>query len=608
MMAIMNNNTQCCTNNKKRIFLTFVLFVSFLCGRLSAQENVYVSTDKECYLAGESIWCSVYCLGTNNGNPASGLSTEPAGSDTAGVSLSHVSSVAYLEFYSLEGLVGSIKVALIDGRGCGRFEIPFSIPTGNYSIVAFTRYNGGASIGEYNGKIVTIFNTLTSKRVKGGVEVLDKERDFTVEGVRKINSKEVSVELPKKSFVPGEKALFRLHNLGEKATSLNISVYHLDRVTRLIGENGYNKSSLIERTGQFETTNELDYEGEMIHGRVYLKGNGKTKETFVAGKNVYMSAMGGGMDDIYVTASDSLGNIKYTTNNIYGQRDLVFDVVEEKGVASVPVESGADTSLTCYVEIINKAYKHTPADIPVLKISPALSGALSDRGANMQITKRFEADTLFDLLPIRSNPLLGGVTPFVYNLDEYTRFPVMEEVVREYVKELRIRKYEGNTDFQILWEEGKNSFVFSRGYTLALLDGVPVRNHALLAGFDPLLVKQIVIYPRQFVLGNYLYDGMVCFNTYKGNMGGIKLNRNMNIVNYKGVQHPLAFSGKGMEYGRYPNYHETVYWNPIVNLKGGDSFEFDCVMPVYKGDFKIVIEGIDVAGEDIYYTVGFSVE
>ena len=94
---------------------------------LSGQERVYVSTDKDIYLVGEDIWYSVHCIDDESG------------------SYSNLSDVAYLQFVSNDGVAATSKVALIDGRGAGRFRIPFSFATGNYSIVSFTRSSGGDS-------------------------------------------------------------------------------------------------------------------------------------------------------------------------------------------------------------------------------------------------------------------------------------------------------------------------------------------------------------------------------------------------------------------------------------------------------------------------------
>lgn len=375
--------------------------------------------------------------------------------------------------------------------------------------------------------------------------------------------------------------------------SLNISVYHSDDITGLIGENGYDNTSLTDRRGEFEKTGDLDYEGEVIKARISLTDqNGNPAD--LTDRYIFMSAIAG-PGDIYISNADSSGNTTFYTGNIYGHRDLVFDIAD------------TDTSLVCRAEIISPSFKHRTAEIPVLKISPDLPEALSGRSQRMQIAKRFESDTLFNLLPLRTQSLLNRTDPSVYNLDEYTRFPLMEEVVREYLKEMRIRKFNGKDDFQILITDQKSFLSYSEGNTLVLLDGVPVLDHSNLVKIDPLLIKQIVIYRRHFAIGTYKVMGIVNFITYKGDMGGIHLAKNINIVNYKGVQYPLAICSKESSGDKsYPDYNETIYWNPVVKLKKNETLEIPCKLPQYKGKFRIVIEGLDANGNGVYYTTSFT--
>ena len=71
----------------KRKFCFIVMALSMLAGMAAqGQERVYVSTDKNAYLAGEDMWCSVYCIDDSTGRYSS------------------LSSVAYLEFHSSVGL------------------------------------------------------------------------------------------------------------------------------------------------------------------------------------------------------------------------------------------------------------------------------------------------------------------------------------------------------------------------------------------------------------------------------------------------------------------------------------------------------------------------
>ena len=536
-------------------------------GMASAQERVYVATDKDIYLAGENLWCSVYCIDQDTGT------------------YSTVSSVAFLEFHSAGKLESTIKVPLIEGRGCGRLQIPLNFATGNYSIVAYTRRDGGESIGEFNGKIVTVFNTLVSQKVKDGVEVVAKGEPLQPEQSVAMHSKgNLSVEVQKanENVLP-----IVLENNGNGKMQLNVSVYHVDDLTRQIGASGYSRNTLLQRKGDFARTGWVDYAGEVIKVRVSVT-EGKAKY-------VYMSAMGN-TDDLYMSNVDSLGYVTYYTSNISGKRDLMFQVV-------------SDTLFSCKVDLINPVYKHTPAEIPVLKISEDLQDGLVSRSMNMQITKRFEADTLLNLMPMRINSFFGAVEPIVYQLDDYTRFPLMEEVIREYVSNLKVRRQDGQQVLRVEWEAAPGKFVTSKGNVLALLDGVPVRDHSKLINMDPLLVKEIIIYPRKFVLNYFLFDGIVKFNTYKGDMGGVNPGENVTVLTHDGVQYPLAFTGSRVAGNRkYPNYNSTIYWNPILALPGGEALQINCVLPEYKGEFRVVVEGLDSSGQEVYYTTTFKTE
>lgn len=571
-----------------KYYFYLCLFSLVLSGHrtLAAQERVYVSTDKEYYLAGESIWYSVYCLDESQGKPGT---------------FSAVSSVAYLELYNTAGLAATIKAGLINGRGCGKFDIPFTLPTGNYSILAYTRQSGGDAVTPFRGKIITLFNTLTNERVKEGVEIVDPDKSIRTETLPKRISRNLAVEIQKPK--ENERIPILLKNTGEKKMSVNISVYHLDPIARLIGEYGYDNTNLLDRTGDFRPTGEVEYEGEIIHAQIYpLEG---TPATEIRHKEVFLSVLGEN-NNLYISKSDSLGQLTYHTGNIHGQRDLVFDVIHTPNTTR---SCAADTCNSYRVEIINPSYLRKTERIPQLRISAELADALSERSQQMQIIRRFEADTLNRLLDFRRTPLLASAKSVIYNLDEYTRFPLMEEVVREYVKELRLRTLDKEPVFQILLDDGFNTYSYSKDYTLVLLDGIPIRNHAKIAGIDPLLIRQIILYPTRILLRDQICEGVVDFRTYKGDLGGISLPGSTNIINYKGIQYPLAFTGERLgNNSPYPNYNQTVYWNPLVEISGNGTFSFECILPQYKGEFKIVVEGLDENGNDLHYTTRLVVE
>ena len=542
---------------KKCLYILGLLLVS--AGTLLAQERVYVSTDKDVYVAGENMWCSLYCLDDSTGT------------------YSNLSDVAFLQFVSREGVAATHKIALINGRGCGVFQIPFDFGTGNYSIVAYTRKYGGDSKGVFNGKIISVFNTASAKRVKDGVAVGDVEQEKVV-WKRK---GDVSVELgtAKKGLFP-----VKVHNGGDGEMQLSVSVYHVDELDNLSGR--YNKSSLLERRGDFESAGELDYAGEVVNVKVTAKDGSNC-----AGKYMYMSAIGN-TDDVYVNKVGDDGIASFYTGNIMGRRDLVFEVVGDSKSITNGV-TAKDTSMAYNVEFVEKDYKRAVGEIPQLAISRDMDRTLRERGRRMQISRRFESDTLYDMCARKDNSFVGAAQPLVYNLDEYTRFENLEETLREYVKFARVRHINGSVEIKVLWE--------TQGRCLALLDGIPVSDHSVIMGIPQQLVKQIVVYPRRYMLNHFIYDGVVNFITYKGNMAGVHLPKNVSVVEFAGVSWPLAFLGsKAAMEPKYPNFNSTVYWNPVVEVPAGGEFEFNCIMPQYKGKFRVVVEGLQDGKKEVF--------
>lgn len=119
-------------------------------------ERTYVTTDRDWYAAGETMYLSAFCVDVSEG-----------------VRLSEVSAVAYVELTSAEGFALGGKLALLNGRGAGSLVLPRTLPTGNYRLSAYTALSGRE--GNYDprtaSRIISVYNTLSAARVKDGVEV-----------------------------------------------------------------------------------------------------------------------------------------------------------------------------------------------------------------------------------------------------------------------------------------------------------------------------------------------------------------------------------------------------------------------------------------------------
>ena len=100
-----------------------------------------------------------------------------------------------------------------------------------------------------------------------------------------------------------------------------------------------------------------------------------------------------------------------------------------------------------------------------------------------------------------------------YLLDNYVRFTTMEEVMREYVMPVNVRKKNGQFHLPVYDELAKQFFAND---PLILLDGVPVFDIDKFMAYDPLKIRKLEVVSRRYFLGNMYFEGIVNFITYKG--------------------------------------------------------------------------------------------
>ena len=531
-------------------------------------ERIYISTDKGSYVAGDDIFCSLFCFEVS----------------PEGAILSSFSSIAYIEISSSEGVCASVKAALYEGLGAGTIRLSPDLPTGNYKISAYTTQNRNEEGFIPVGKYISIYNPISSERIKGGVEVTE---EAIAEGEKLTVSEEVSISLPNMKTLSSAPVF--ITNDSDEAMTLSVSIYHCDALT---GNNlAYNITSFEEEMkkisfGEVSDTFIPEYEGQVIR----VKSDAK-------GKNMFLSFIGK-ENQCYIANVDSTGYATFFTDNIYGDKDVVLEILP------------GYTDRNQKSEIISPYIGKYDYDYPVLKINPGMEKDLLLRSISMQTNRRFGGDTLNNELFRRADSFLG-IPQNSYFLDDYTRFPTMNEVLTEYVAEIRPRRTDGKADIRVVNDRGVlgSNVHFSKASSLVLLDGIPVNNHQKILDYDPLNVRKISVYSDNYIISNILYEGVVCFETYKGTMPFFTLDSTAVVSRYHGAMLPYSFTGKQfVNNTEYPDYRQTLYWNPSVRISSGEKFTLDCVTPKYSGDFIMVVEGITASGKTIYSEKKFKVQ
>lgn len=543
-------------------------------------EAVYISTDKETYVAGDLIFCSAFCV-----NPLEDCR------------LSSASSVAYLELVSSEGTAAQAKIALIGGRGSGVISLPLNISTGNYRLYAYTSLGREETEPQMSYKTLSIFNTLSGERVPSGVEVLGRSEyvEKQPDGEALVQDGPVKLFSRRDASISSTVPLSIENTAGEEVT-MSVSVTCVDGI--ISPENG-SISSFVASAPALARPSEVvpDFEGERIRAHFI----GPDAES-VAGSHVYIPVISspGASEDFYAGHSDSEGRIEFSTGNIYGKKDLFCEILR--------LGNGMD----CRFILDSPFVGPDAGDIPQLEISTAMYEDLSRRSEAMQLARSAELDTLYEYLPKRESLLLSDLQYTQYHLDDYTRFPTIKDIFVEIIPTVRIRRgSSGKREVQVLLQDLPGNLERFSDDVLVMLDGVPVSDHEKLLTFDAMLLSDVFVYPYTYIVGNYSFKGVVNLVTFTHNISSLRFDDNLVIVDFQGASYPVAFTGsKGVGASASESKEDlrgTLYWHPQLSVSAGQTMNIEVHTPSYSGTFKAVAEGLTSSGKPFTYETTFEV-
>ena len=540
---------------KKSILLTIL----FLGVQLMAQERVYVATDRSAYIAGDLVWCSLFCADEDG---------RPDGS----------SAVSYLELISSDGTAAEAKIGLMEGRGAGCFRIPAATPTGNYLLVAYTASSVPAV--EY-GRILSVYNTGSTARVKNGVKVANSGAHKSPQANPDISSEYLSISLP--SRLQSQKEASLVISAKEEGADISVSVFHDDALSP---ENSLSLEEFLRSAPSRPSGKPAEYDGEVITARVEGLGGGKEADRATA----FLSSVGA-PSNVYIGRSGEDGNVRFYTGNIYGDREVVCEVSSLSGNL-------------CRLDILSPFVHPVAESVPQLVLNPSQRGALVARKASLRDNYSLPLDTLVQFLPKREDLLLAGSPSVRYHLDDYTRFPTVREICTEFVRELQFVRRDGRWRVRMSVNDGTSSRKYLQDNILVTMDGVVLTDHGILVDFDAHLLEDIDLYCQALSIGGVSYNGAVNFITKKNYVTALQFPENVRVLDFKGVSYPVAYPGEAPAGN---DSRQVLYWNPAMKIRAGGQEHIRLHMPSYPGVFRVVAEGWTSDGKPLRAEYSFEV-
>ncbi|MEM9717837.1 MAG: hypothetical protein AAGA10_01220 [Bacteroidota bacterium] len=561
------------------IVLNFCPLASYSQASSSPPERIFVHTDKSLYVIGETLWFSIYVIHAQSFRP------------------SDFSKVAYFELLDGESKpILQEKIGIYSGRGQGQVFISPEIPSGVYYLRSYTAQMKNQGPNSFFEQAISIANPNSPPQV----QVSSNNESPSSQNRPPTSATELlQLELPTNSFSRREKVPFTLTQSGkngeQETISLSVSIYQVDSTLYFPRKHITTFSSPDKDSSIPSSSYPPENFTQVLRGKI-----GPVPDT----TPVFLSFPGKAAE-IYEVSLQKTGEFSLPLSPKVASNDMVF---------WSPVDDLSETPIEIYSPYSQESLLMSPITFPDSSWRKLMEAYLY----HAQIGNLYLPQSQIRGAPSKEVPYqlpFYGVPRYAYRLDEYTRFPKLEEVFLEYIR-FGLKRKIGNKRYIFLWDEYVNaasmgnSIPFSQP-ALSMIDGIPVKDPEFIWDFDVLKVEQIDLVTKLFLLGDYPFFGIANFITYDHNFGGESLPNYVVRKSWQGLLPAKEFYSPEYEEanpnrGATPDFRNTLYWEPLLNMNQAQE-EISFWTSDAEGMYKIEVNGLTSEGIPVYIEEYFTV-
>lgn len=556
--------------------LFFIVLFAFLQYPVQAtsvmRERVYVQTDKYVYLSGELVWMKLY-LTNETGVPSS------------------LSKVGYVELLDETTAQVQAKLEIHNGVAEGWMELPLTLPTGNYRLIAYTRYMQNEGETVFFTKTIGVINTFVADAVVG----MDSTEASAVNSVvSSAGTGTITVTTERQTYAARSQSEIKIEGLPDNVHSLSVSIAGKDCVLYSGDILQWHDllSDVASKPVPVKTEFLPEYEGHIVRGQIVNAATNLPPER----------------DQIFALLGFVGDQVRVFSGKVESDYQVRFFTRQISGVHELAVSTLTPSDNKYRVNVESPFAAHSEKTLPPFYLHPDWEKQLLARSVGLQVQYAYLADSLNRVDTTYSFFQWKPDRPYL--LDEYTRFTTMEEVVIEFIPSLRFRKFNNKHFLSVLLNEND---VFTTGNTLVLLDGIPLLDHEYIFKYSPLSLSKIEVYKEKFNFGNMYFDGLVAFTSYTCDYPGLVTDETTHLVDYEGtLAHRYFYAPSYAEASavanKRPDYRHTLLWLPEVANGGQETLSVPFSTSDLTGEFQVTVEGITKDGKPIRGTAVFRVE
>ncbi len=399
---------------------------------------------------------------------------------------------------------------------------------------------------------------------------------FRLDSLQQLPESDISAYLLLASEVKGPVENTALYFSGDQERSKQA----LDLLLLTQGWRRFNWDSVLN--GQ-KTIHEYvpELQGHIVTGKVMDKNSGAA----VAGITSFISSPSA-VTSFKTAVSDEEGNIKADFSSFYGGNKLI-------------VQGQRATNLSFTIDDpFSKNYSTTTSKKLINHVK--YPKTILDQHIGVQVGNMYTGEQLQRLMlpAFVDSSAFYRKADYSYNLEKYTRFTSMEEVMREFVSIVDVRIRNKQVNFHVIDAVRKEYFPNA---PLNLLDGVPVFNLNHFFEVDPFKVHSLDVVAKQYILGNSVFDGVLNWKTYKPDLNNYQLEEAALVLNYEALQlqrefYAPVYDSEQQYQSKLPDFRNVLNWSPDMLLKSGKPFSSSFYTSDLPGKYAVVVQGLSSDG------------
>lgn len=545
-------------------------------------EKVFVSLNTSLLFTGEYLFYKVYCLNDKTKQP------------------SDISTIAYVELISENGeLVFQHKIRLEKSQGQGDFFVPTTVPSGNFKLIAYTRWMKNGPMDRFFQEDISIINPYRTNQDAVLPDASESVPPVATHSPEE-EDKRFILETDRNSYPKKSKVALTIQNFRGASGFGNYNV-SVRKKAPIAHKPKRSPQSYIEWHAEQVGNEPVFYEnivfapegnGELLKGRI----SANSSDLPLASQPVAVSIPGEDFQ-IKVVGTDSTGLFYVNISKDYAQPLAILQVLNAPS-GSYNIEILQDPPLD-----------YSGLEFGQFLITPDMREAIVRRSLYNQIENGYFAvkpDTLkLDAL----NDPYGGAFVETIDLDEYTRFKTLGETVVELVENVWTKRNRDKTisfkvrSFDETYEESEYD-------AMVFVDGVLMPDQTALVEFDSRLIKTVNTVREKFSMGGTIYFGLINLVTKDGNYFELVNSTGMTKFDLNRPRLPKRYFNQSYSETtnpRIPDFRDQLLWRPNISFEGSqmDLSFFTSEVP---GEYELRLEGFSIYGRPVAVTKMITVE